>query len=178
MRRNMPVRRFTHWIAVVVWVSIISISCDDPQREVRSSEGQWLKGTTEERFQTIARQLRGFDMAMLETGHRYTELYWASVDANWPYAKYQIQKIRVAVENGLERRPKRAESAQTFLTIVLPEVEAAIDKQDSSLFWNRFGALTSTCNACHEAEKVAFVNVAPPLMRMSPVRSLSQSEQH
>lgn len=149
-----------------------AVSCNGTQQESGSVEAQWLKGTTDQKFQTIERQLRGFDMAMVETGHRYTELYWAAHDTNWLYAKYQVGKIRLAIQNGLERRPNRAASAETFLTIVLPEVEKAIEARDPNIFWNRFGALTSTCNACHVAEKMEFVVIAPPDVRSSPVNSL------
>ena len=117
------------------------------------------------RFQTVARQLRGFDMAMVETGYRYNELYWAAQDSNWGYAQYQIQKIRTAVENGLERRPKRAASAETFLKIVLPAVEDAIARRDDSLLRERLVTLRSTCNTCHQAEKVEFVHVGEPQVR-------------
>jgi len=130
----------------------------------------WLQGTVEERFHLVAKHLRGFDLAMVETGHRYAELYWAGKDTNWEYAEYQLTKIRTAVENGLERRPKRAESAQTFLTMVLPYLGEAIARRDSTMFWNRFGALTSSCNACHENEKVEFIKVAPPKVRYSVVQ--------
>ncbi|MGH2567046.1 MAG: hypothetical protein ACRDGA_01820 [Bacteroidota bacterium] len=137
------------------------------QSQQQSSDTDWLKGTVDERFHTVAKQLRGFDMAMVETSHRYAELYWAGIDRNWEYADYQLQKIRTAVDNGLERRPKRAASAQTFLTMVLPAVEEAVAKKDSALFWDRFGALTSTCNACHIAEQVQFIEVMPPEFRYS-----------
>lgn len=151
-------------------LALVALSCSQPSKDTTSRDAEWLTGTGEEKFHTVSRHLRGFDMAMMETGHRYAELYWAARDQNWLFAKYQAEKIRLAIANGLERRPKRAASANTFLTFVLPEVLAAVEKQDSSLFWNRFGALTSTCNACHEAEKVAFVNIAPPEERVSPVR--------
>ncbi|MBX2991697.1 MAG: hypothetical protein KF749_11085 [Bacteroidetes bacterium] len=167
-------RFFGRWLAFCA-VLLVNVSCNNPNGGSGTSDSEWLKGNAEEKFEAIARHLRGFDMAMVETGHRYAELYWAGRDNNWQYAKYQIQKLRLAVENGLERRPKRAESAKTFLTFVIPEVEQAVDQQDSALFWNRFGALTSTCNACHAAENVAFINVAPPAVRLSPVQ---QQEEH
>jgi hypothetical protein len=136
-----------------------------------SGEGGWLAGTVDERFDTVAKHLRGFDMAMVETGYRYTELHWAAKDSNWGYADYQIKKIRTAVENGLERRPKRAKSAETFLTIVVPAVEEAIAKRDATLLQERLGTLRSTCNTCHEAEKVEFVHVGEPQTRtMTPAR--------
>jgi len=104
-------------------------------------------------------------MAMAETGYRYNELYCAAQDENWGYAEYQVKKIRTAVENGLERRPKRAASAQTFLKVVLPAVEEAIARRDSTLLRERIGTLRSTCNTCHQAEKVEFVHVGVPQLR-------------
>ena len=128
-------------------------------------EGGWLAGTTDEKFQMVAAQLRGFDMAMVETGYRYNELYWAAQDSNWGYAEYQAGKIRTAIESGLKRRPLRAKSAETFLTIVLPAVQDAIKQRDAALLRERLGSLRSTCNTCHEAEKVEFIHVGEPQVR-------------
>lgn len=137
-----------------------------PAAETAVGEGGWLAGTVDEKFGTVAKQLRGFDMAMVETGYRYNELYWAAQDSNWGYAAYQAGKIRTAIENGLERRPKRAKSAETFLTIVLPAVEEAIKQQNATLLRERMGPLRSTCNSCHKDEQVEFVHVGEPQVRM------------
>jgi len=143
----------------------VAAACNRQPMTTASGPGGWLSGTVDDRFDTVARQLRGFDMAMVETGYRYNELYWAAQDGNWGYAQYQAEKIRTAIENGLERRPKRAASAETFLTIVLPAVEEAIAKRDATLLRERLGSLRSTCNSCHEAERVEFVNVGEPQTR-------------
>jgi hypothetical protein len=140
-------------------------ACSRPAPATASGEGGWLAGTVDQKFDTVAKQLRGFDMAMAETGYRYNELYWAALDDNWGYADYQVKKIRTAVENGLERRPKRAASAETFLKIVLPAVEEAIARRDSKQLRELIGSLRSTCNACHQAEKVEFVRVGIPHVR-------------
>jgi hypothetical protein len=128
-------------------------------------EAGWLAGTTDEKFETVARQLRGFDMAMVETGYRYNELFWAARDGNFGYAEYQAGKIRTAIQNGLQRRPKRAKSAETFLTIVLPAVEEAIKQRDATLLQERMGPLRSTCNSCHKDEQVEFIQVGEPQTR-------------
>jgi hypothetical protein len=157
------------WLALSCAVAIAG--CGSPPEpaagpiSAASGEGGWLAGTVDDRFNTVAKQLRGFDMAMVETGYRYNELYWAAQGSNWGYAEYQAGKIRTAVENGLERRPKRAKSAETFLTIVLPAVEEAIKKHDGALLKERMVTLRSTCNTCHEAEKVEFVHVGEPKTR-------------
>ena len=133
---------------------LIWLSCSNAGDQSAVGEGGWLSGNSNRKFETVAKHLRGFDMAMVETGHRYAELYWACRDKNWGYAEYQAQKIRLAIENGLERRPKRAASAEPFLKVILPEVEKVIAARDSASFSNLFGALTSACNTCHVAEKV------------------------
>ena len=158
-------RRRAQWLDVLVLGLLGTTACTRPPAPTASGEGGWLAGTVDEKFNTVAKQLRGFDMAMVETGYRYTELHWAGQDANWEYAEYQVQKIRTAVENGLERRPRRAKSAETFLTIVLPAVQDAIARRDARLLHERLGALRSACNSCHEAEKVAFVHVGEPQVR-------------
>ena len=141
-------------------------------RAAPSEGAAWLlSGDNDERLAKVAKHLRGFDVAMVETGYRYGELYWAGQDQNWDYAKYQVEKIRTAVQNGVERRPRRSQSAQ-MLEGALPGVEEAITARDPALFTERFKLLTATCNACHQAERVPFVHVRPPSVRMSPAGPL------
>lgn len=75
----------------------------------------WLKGNTDEKLAQIEKHLRGLDVAMAEIGYRYGELHHAVKEKNWDYAKYQTEKIELALRLALERRPKRAASSQTFL---------------------------------------------------------------
>jgi hypothetical protein len=107
-------------------------------------------------------------MAMVETGYRFNELYFAGEEQNWGSAKYHADKIGTAIRNGLERRPKRAASAETFLNIVLPELLKAIEAQDLTLFRQRYQSVLSTCNTCHRDEKVEFIPVVQPSRRLSP----------
>jgi hypothetical protein len=160
-------------------VILLAAGCGaDVQENADSAVGQdgWLKGTTDQKFDVVAGQLRGFDMAMVETGYRFNELYFAGEDQNWAYAKYQAEKIGTAIRNGLERRPKRAASAETFLNLVLPEVMAAIEGRDLALFRQRFQAMLSTCNTCHANEKVEFIPVVVPKQRLTPVGPLPSAE--
>lgn len=143
-------------------------SCDNKQEQ--NAQGKWIEGTEQEKLETIENQFRGFDMAMVETGYRYQELYWAGQDENWKYADYQIEKIRKAIENGLERRPKRAKSAEHFLTVALPEMEKALKKRDTVVFNKNFQMLTNSCISCHAMEKVPHFTVKKPLYRQSPIR--------
>ncbi len=146
---------------------IMLFSCNELKKQ--EVQGDWIRGTENEKLEIIERQFRGFDLAMVETGYRYPELYRAGIDENREYAKYQQEKIRTAIENGLERRPKRAESAEHFLKVALPEIGDAIQKKDTADFIASFRMLTSSCNACHALEKVPHFRVKEPLFRQSPI---------
>lgn len=150
---------------LIITLAVQMISCNS-----ETAEGQWIVGNEKQQIKTIEKQFRGFDMAMVETGYRYQELYWAGQDQNWEYAQYQIEKIEKAIKNGLERRPKRAESAQFFLDQILPKMEASITSHDSTEFNKQFTTLTNNCNACHAMEQVSYFKVKPPLHRQSPIR--------
>ena len=133
-------------------------------------QGEWIQGTENQKINIIEKQFRGFDMAMIETGYRYQELYWAGQDQNWEYANYQLKKIKVAIENGLQRRPKRAKSAEYFISSVLPKMQKAIDSKSKYFFDESFEDVTLNCNNCHAMEKVSYFNVQKPLLRQSPIR--------
>ncbi|UTW64979.1 hypothetical protein KFE94_09825 [bacterium SCSIO 12643] len=136
----------------------------------KSVDGKWIKGSEQDKIESIERQFRGFDLAMVETGYRYKELFWAGQDQNWEYAQYQVEKIEKTIKNGLERRPKRAKSAEFFLAQILPEMKKSIELQDSTIFNKNFEVLTRNCNACHAMENVAYFTVKQPLDRPSPIR--------
>ena len=161
-------RLFIILLAVFLFMALFN-SCKTEDTEPVGSQ-DWLTGDTRQKLETITNHLRGFDMAMVETGYRYTELYWAGVDENWDYAQYQIKKIAIALDRGLERRPARAESAQQFVNHATPEMEQAVETKDPELFKREFERFTKSCNACHVAENVPHFSVKIPDQRQSPIR--------
>lgn len=130
----------------------------------------WLKGSDNEKFHQVETQLRGFDVTMMEVGYRFTELYFAGKDRNWPYAKFQAEKIGHVIRLGLERRPKRALSAQPFLADELPAILQAVEKQTDDAFLSGMERLRAACMKCHVAEKFPDFNLEFPEHRVSPIR--------
>ncbi|MBW2235417.1 MAG: cytochrome c [Deltaproteobacteria bacterium] len=110
---------------------------------------------------------------MVEIGYRYGELYWGANDGNWSYADYQVQKIRLALENALERRPKRRASTESTFVPVLNEMARVVQEHDSARFGETFEKVTAACNACHAAEEVPSFYVVAPQARTSPIRGES-----
>ncbi len=151
--------------AVCVFATINACRHDSAEKNA------WIRGNSHERWTTVARHLRGLDVAMVEIGYRYQELYWAGADSNWEYAGYQLNKIELALANALERRPKRRASAETLFAPAFEEVEQAIVSQERVAFEETFEAMSTACNSCHAAEGVASFHVEPPTDRKSSIRA-------
>lgn len=155
---------------IFIFLVTLGLGACNQKSANETAQGDWIKGTEKEQIKTIEKQFRGFDNAMVETGYRYQELYLAGQDQNWEYADYQIEKIKLAIENGLERRPKRAPSAKHFLTYALPAMKKSIASKDTVIFNRGFQMLTISCNNCHAMENISFFNVKMPTDRLSPIR--------
>jgi len=109
-------------------------------------------------------------LAMVETGYRYQELTGRGKMKTGITQNTCWKKIKLAIENGLERRPKRAKSAEHFLTEVLPEMQQAVAAKDTAVFTQNFQAMTANCNDCHGMEEVPFFTVKTPTIRQSPIK--------
>ncbi len=132
--------------------------------------GGWLPNKAEARWDAVALHLRGLDVAMIEIGYRYGELYWGGLDQNWEYADYQAQKIQLALENALQRRPKRRASTEATFVPALSQMARVVQEHDAARFSEAFQQLTGACNACHAAEKFPTFYVEAPEGRYSTIR--------
>src|SRR5690625_1925663 len=143
--------------ALILFGLLVLFSCNQSHE---SAQGQWIKGSEQEKIDAIERNIGGFGTAMMEVGYRYQELYWAGKDQNWEYAEYQLDDLREAIENGLERRPNRAQSAQHFLDVTLADMEGAIQIRTRRLFvWNLNGCKRAVTIAIRWKRYLLFVSV-------------------
>ena len=138
-----------------------------------STSSNWLVETniTKSKFQKIQKQLRGFDMAMVEVGQRFNTFYFAIEDENYPLANYQLEKIKKAIENGIERRPARkANSKAMFLDTQYKNMKEALEKKEKRVIAKAYEQMKQVCNACHVAERVPFIEVIDPNYRWQPIK--------
>ncbi len=156
----------TAWLALLLAVCVTAGCRLDP-----SSKSSWIEGDSDERWAAMARQLRGLDVAMVEMGYRYKELYWAGADANWAYADYQLTKMGLTLENALVRRPKRRASAEKLFMASLDEMKRAVAGKERAGFEEAFARLTVACNSCHVAEGVPSFHVERSADRPSSIRA-------
>jgi len=77
-------------------------------------------------------------MSMVVSRYRYSEFYWPGSDGNWHYARYQILKITLVVDYGIERRPTRAAFAQSFIDHSILEIEDTTEVEDQDLHLRQF----------------------------------------
>ncbi len=150
------ISRFIASIAVL----ILATSCT--VQIAPSGATGWLSGSTQNKFDTIAKHLRGNDIVMIEVDWRMNELVEAGLLENWSRAKYQIKKMHLSMKLGAERRPKREDSYSWFFSIAFPPIEEAIENQDRQQFIERFSTFVQRCNTCHVMEEVPHFVVEMP----------------
>jgi hypothetical protein len=155
--------------AVLAAVLVLAGGCRFQERQPAAGEPTWLESTGHEQAPTLARHLRGLDVAMVEIDHRYAELFFAAEDRNWPYAAYQIDKLRLVMDLAIQRRPRREASARAFYFPFLQKLEEAVLAEDAAAFANGFQAFTDACQACHVAEQVPTFGVRLPTERRSSI---------
>ena len=138
-----------------------------------STSSNWLieTNTTQEKFKKIQKQFRGFDLAMVEVGYRFNSFYFALKDKNYPLADYQLDKIKKTIINGTERRPKREENSKIlFLDTQYKKMKEALIKEEPKQIWQEFNNTKISCNHCHIAENVPFIEVINPSYRWQPIK--------
>lgn len=160
MRKSLPFLFFTSFF-------LIAIQSCNQATEQQPLDADWLGSDLQEMIGNIEDQFQGFSRSMWEIGYRYQELYWAGEDQNWEYAEYQREHIEEALEQGLLRRPARAQSSQQFLNMVLPRMEQVIESENKTAFDEAFNLMTVQCNTCHQMERVEFMVVKKPTVRTS-----------
>ncbi len=127
------------------------------------SANHWLRNAAndEERYASIERQFRGFDHAMWETGERYRAMHDAIARANYDLALYHWDKIKIAIENGTERRPARRSNAEALFLSHWGDVRVTLEAREPARAWAGFDRATAACQSCHRAEGVAYMNEQP-----------------
>jgi len=99
---------------------------------------------------------------MWEVGERFQSIYDALGHENYELAAYHWEKIKVTIVNGYVKRPKRQANADKLLVDgVYGPVLEGLRSKDRAKAWEAFALAHRTCQACHVAENVAFINDQP-----------------
>jgi len=144
-------------LAVAISLAALYLSLSEPSKS--AGPDGWLTGNANEKFDTLAKQQRGLDQAMWEIGYRFRELAWAGEKQDWTYAVYQVEKIRLTLEQGVARRPKRAANAQLFLEEGVAPMLRALEQNPSENFPDAMQQFTTACLVCHAREQAPLMNL-------------------
>lgn len=150
--------------AVMLSVAVAVVAEPKPGDAPERKPDDWLLNAPDDeaRFKLLQRYLRGFDQPMWEVGERFESIYDALTDENYELAAYHWEKIKTTIVNGYLKRPKRQANADAFFVngIYQPVLDGFRSK-DREKAWDAFELARNTCQSCHEAEKVGFINNQP-----------------
>lgn len=153
-------------LGLVVLGACLPVACTQSaaQGPAATRASGWLTGAPDAatKDERLERYLRGFDQPMWEVGERYGHVEQALRDRNWALAAYHWEKIRVTIEGGLMKRPKRRANAEAlFLGEPWGDLRNALERKDERAIAPAFARAKGACMACHAAEQVPFINDQP-----------------
>ncbi|MEX2495572.1 MAG: hypothetical protein WD448_05750 [Woeseia sp.] len=171
--------QLTALVFLIAVVSPTEVSlAEEPSSQSELTANDWLLSapSDRERFESLQRQLRGFDQPMWEVGERFESMYHALERENFDLALYHWEKIGTTIRNGIAKRPARADNANAFfLGSTFETVRDSLAARQADKAWNAFTVAKAACEACHQAENVRFMN-EQPLFDLMPPDKLNNTE--
>jgi hypothetical protein len=129
----------------------------------------WLKGSVDEKLNTLANIQPGLGTVMIEYSGRYTNMYYAAKGGNWGLADYMLKEAREIQEVGETTRPARAASLKAFEAAYLDPLDKTIKAKNFKAFQTAFNRGIQGCNGCHAANGFPFIKYQLPKAPFDPV---------
>ncbi|HEY3247099.1 MAG TPA: hypothetical protein VGK88_02245 [bacterium] len=130
----------------------------------------WLKGTTDEKFNTLASIQPGLGTVMIEYGARFTNAYYAAKGGNWDLATYMLDEMIEIQEVAETTRPARAPLLKAFETNYLDKLVAAAKAKNWSQYQGLVPQIVGACNVCHAKTDHAYVVYRLPASPPAPLK--------
>jgi hypothetical protein len=115
---------------------------------------------------------------------RHTKLWFAGQALNWDLAAYELDELGEGFDDIVTFHPTHKDSPVApkdaiprMVTQPLADLRAAVAKKDSAAFVERYDALTTACNNCHEATNFGFNRVQRPASNPYPNQVFSPPSQ-
>ena len=94
---------------------------------------------------------------------RHAKVWYAARLGNWPLAAYEVRQLSATLERAAELNPDLPSSFDAAAEAMME----ATSSEDGAAFDTAFRELTASCNACHQAADVGFIEIRVPT-RPSP----------
>jgi hypothetical protein len=100
---------------------------------------------------------------MLDIQVHHSKLWVAGNNQNWPLAGYEVQKIKMTINNLVKYQSQRKEiPILGMLDRAVDSVQIAVNKKDPAKFKTTFDYVTNTCNICHRSYHYDFNVIKTP----------------
>jgi hypothetical protein len=100
---------------------------------------------------------------------RHTKLWLAGQAGNWDLAAYELDELGEGFDDIVKYHPTHKDSPVApkdaiprMVTQPLADLRAAVVRKDRVVFGQRYDALTTACNDCHQATNFGFNRVQRP----------------
>jgi hypothetical protein len=98
---------------------------------------------------------------------RHGKLWFAGESSNWPLAEYEVKELREGFESIAKYYPTfnnvpLAQMIDAIRDSNFAELDKAVAAHDRKQFTRAFDGLTQACNACHQANELAFIVIQRP----------------
>jgi hypothetical protein len=146
--------------ALVLGIALVEFGRAMGGRSTNKQANGWLVNASseDERLELIQKHMRGFDVAMWETGERYQRLHDALTRGNSAMAVYQWDKIGQTISNGIERRPRWGTAANEVFFPAYKDIRTGLASGNSKTAWTAFEQAKASCMGCHQTSGVGHMN--------------------
>jgi hypothetical protein len=148
--------------------ALLVVACTMAVSGMAHAEDTWLKGSTDEKLDTLAKLQPGLGTVMIEYSTRITNMYYAAKGGNWGFAEYQLQEAKEIQEVGETTRPKRAQALKNFESKYLDPLEKTLQARDFKSFDAAFSETVDGCNNCHKDAHYGFIKYELPSAALTP----------
>ena len=100
---------------------------------------------------------------------RHTKLWLAGQAGNWDLAAYELDELGEGFDDIVKYHPTHKDSPVApkdaiprMVTQPLTDLRDAVTRKDTAAFVQRYDALTTACNNCHQATNFGFNRVQRP----------------
>ena len=133
-----------------------------------SAQSDWLKGSTEQKLDTLGKLQPGLGTVMIEYANRFTNAYYAAKGGNWGLADYMVKEMGEIQEVGETTRPARADALKAFEGS-LTDLQGAIKAKDFKKFDTLFKQAVQGCNGCHAGQGFPYIKYQLPKTPPAPL---------
>lgn len=148
-------------LSIASCAAVIAISFAAHAGEIRTSQVQQAEPAS-------VGYMPGMGEIMGATQMRHAKLWFAGNAKNWKLASYEVDEIEEGLADAAKYHPVFKKNApisamlEKFVKPPINDIRRAIEVENIPQFRTSYDALTTACNACHQAAGQEFIVIKRP----------------